>query len=65
VLGTGCTFGEFEKIVGGADECPLGAHLLEAARQELAESARLFDLAEHRLGELFAQPVGAGVSSRS
>jgi hypothetical protein len=36
--------GEFEKIVGGADKSPLGAHLFEAAQQELAESARLFDL---------------------
>src|SRR6516225_3441376 len=55
--------GEFEKIVGGADKSPLGAHLFEAAQQELAESTRLFDLSEHRLGQLFAQPVGAGVSA--
>jgi hypothetical protein len=48
--------------VGGADKSPLGAHLFEAAQQELAESARLFDLSEHRLGQLLAQPVGAGVS---
>jgi hypothetical protein len=32
----------------------------EAAQQESAESARLFDLSEHRFGQLFAQPVGAG-----
>ena len=55
--------GEFEKIVGGADKSPLGAHVFEAAQQELAESARLFDLSEHRLGQLLAQPVGAGVSA--
>jgi hypothetical protein len=48
---------------GGADKSPLGAHLFEAAQQELAESARLFDLSEHRFGQLFAQPVGAGVSA--
>ena len=28
----------------------------EAAQQELAETARLFDLSEHRLGQLLAQP---------
>ena len=52
------TVGELEKIVGSADKSPLGAHLFEAAQQELAESARLFDLSEHRLGQLLAQPVG-------
>ena len=57
------TVGELEKIVGSADKSPLGAHLFEAAQQELAESARLFDLSEHRLGQLLAQPVGAGVSA--
>jgi hypothetical protein len=57
------TVSELEKIMGGADKSPLGAHLFEAAQQELAESARLFDLSEHRLGQLLAQPVGAGVSA--
>ena len=52
---------ELEKIVGGADDGPLGAHLVDAAHQELAESACLLDLPEHRLGELLAQSVGAGV----
>ena len=45
----------------GADDGPLGAHFFEAAQQELAETAGLFDLSEHRLGQLLAQPVGAGV----
>jgi hypothetical protein len=40
---------------------PLGAHFFEAAQQELAETAGLFDLSEHRLGQLLAQPVGARV----
>ena len=31
------------------------------AQQELAKTACLFDLAEHRLGQLLAQPVGARV----
>jgi hypothetical protein len=39
----------------------LGAHFFEAAQQELAETARLFDLSEHWLGQLLAQPVGARV----
>src|SRR5258708_20884899 len=54
---------ELEKIVGGADDGPLGAHLVDAAHQELAEPACLLDLPEHRLGELLAQPVGAGMAS--
>ena len=45
----------------GADDGPLGAHFFEAAQQELTETAGLFDLSEHRLGQLLAQPVGARV----
>jgi hypothetical protein len=41
--------GELQKIVDGADNRPLGAHLLEAAQQELAEAAGLFNLPKHRL----------------
>jgi hypothetical protein len=55
------TVGELEKIVGSADKSPLGAQLFEAVQQELAESARLFDLSEHWLGQLLAQPVRAVV----
>jgi hypothetical protein len=47
--------------VDGADDGPLGAHFFEAAQQELAETAGLFDLSEHRLGQLLAQPVRARV----
>jgi hypothetical protein len=36
-------------------------YLLEAAQQELAETVRLFDLPEHRLRGLLAQPVAARV----
>jgi hypothetical protein len=39
--------------------CPLGAHFFEAAQQELAETAGVLDLSEHRLGQLPAQPVAA------
>ena len=54
---------QLEKIVSGADDGPLGAHLVDAAHQELSEAARLFDLPEHRLGQLLAQPVGAGMAT--
>ena len=40
--------------MGGADDGPFGANHLETAQQELAEAAGLFDLAEHRLGQLLA-----------
>ena len=49
----------------GADDGPLGAHALDAAQQELTEAASLFDLPEHRLGQLLAQPIGAGVAAGS
>jgi hypothetical protein len=39
------------------------AHLFEAAQQELAETARLFDLSEHWLGQLLVQPVRAVVAA--
>jgi len=32
--------------VGGADHGPFGTHFLDAAQQELAEAACLFDLSE-------------------
>ena len=54
---------ELEKIVGGADNGPLGAHFFDAAQQKLAESACLLDLPEHRLGQLFASPIGAGMAA--
>jgi hypothetical protein len=45
--------------VGGANQGPLGTHLLNTAQQELAEAACLLDLSEHRLDDLFPQPVAA------
>jgi hypothetical protein len=47
--------------VGGAEDGRLGAHSLDAAQQELSETACLFDPPEHRLGQLLAQPAGVGV----
>ena len=45
--------------MGEADEAPFGGDFLGAAHQELAEAARLLDLAEHRLGQLLPQAIGA------
>jgi hypothetical protein len=45
---------KLEKVVSGADDCPFGPHLLETAEQKLAESACLFNLSEHGLGQLLA-----------
>src|SRR6202051_1583193 len=56
--------GQLEEVVDGADDSPLGAHFFEAAQQELAETTGLFDLSEHRLGQLLAQPGGAPVPAR-
>ena len=56
--------GEFEHIVGEADETPFEGDLVEPAHQELAEAAGLLDPPEHRLGQLLAKaircPVAAG-----
>ena len=34
---------KLEEVVGGANDRPFAAHVGEAAQQELAETARLFD----------------------
>ena len=53
--------GKLEQVVGGAHDRPFAAHFGEAAQQELAESAGLFDLPKHRFGQLLAPPVRARV----
>jgi hypothetical protein len=42
----GCAVQDF-----GTPHLATGAHFFEAARQELTETAGLFDLSEHRLGQ--------------
>src|SRR5882672_4897508 len=54
-----CCVGELEQIVDGADHRPLGFDLFEAAQEELAEAAGVFDLAEHRFDNLLSQAVAA------
>jgi hypothetical protein len=46
--------GELEEVVGGAEQCPFGAHLSDAPQQELTEAASLFDLPEHRFYNLLS-----------
>src|ERR1700692_1037132 len=53
------SLGQLEEVVDGADDGPLGAHFFEASQQELAETAGLFDLSEHRLRPLLAGAVVA------
>src|SRR6266581_7344141 len=57
VSGGLCESEQLEEVVGGADHGPLGPHFLDAAQQELAEAACLFDLSEHRFHHLLSQSV--------
>jgi putative transposase len=54
----GCV-GEFEEVVDGADHCPLGSDLIEAAEEELAKASGLLHLPEYGFDYLLAQPVTA------
>src|SRR5258708_6566810 len=60
VAGSGglCEGEKLLEVVSGADHCPLGTYFFDAPQQELAESARLFDLSEHRFHYLLSQSVG-------
>ena len=52
-----CEGKQLQEVVGGADHGPFGTYFLDAAQQELAEAACLFDLSEHRLHHLLSQSV--------
>src|SRR6266704_3947935 len=58
VSGGLCESEQLQEVVGGADHRPLGTYFLDAAQQELAEAACLFDLSEHRFHYLLSQSVG-------
>src|SRR6266704_6694074 len=58
VSGGLCESEQLQEVVGGADDGPLCTHFLDAAQQELAEAACLFDLSEHRFHYLLSQSVG-------
>ena len=53
-----CEGEQLQEVVGGADHGPLGTYFLDAAQQELAEAACLFDLSEHWFHHLLSQSVG-------
>ena len=55
---------KLEEVVGDANHRPFGAYFFEAAQQELAETAGLFDLPEHRLGQLPALIFARMASTR-
>ena len=42
--------GQLQDIVGETDEAPFGGDLLDAAQQELAEAARLFEVPRPNTG---------------
>src|ERR1700691_5325439 len=44
-------------VPGYGDEAPLAVDVIESAQLELAESHHRFDDAEHRFGDLLAQPI--------
>ena len=45
---------DLQKIVGQADQLPLGRHFLQASQQKLADSSRGLDHAEYRLDDVLA-----------
>ena len=51
-------FGEFEHIVGEADETPFEGDLVEPAHQELAEAAGLLDLPNTGSGSCLRRRYG-------
>src|ERR1700739_4467586 len=57
-----CRVSQLEEVVDGADQRPFASDLVEAPQQELPEASGMFDLPEHRLNDLFAQPVSAAAA---
>ena len=53
---------ELCEVVGGADHRPFGSRFLDPAREELPKAPGLLDLTEHRLDDLFSEPVPASPS---
>src|SRR5579863_9964346 len=57
-----CGVGQLQEVVDGADHRPFASDLVEAPQQELPEASGMFDLPEHRLDDLFAQPIAAAAT---
>ena len=49
--------GQFQQVVDGADQRPFALHRGQAAPQELAEAARLFDLSEDRFHNALSRRI--------
>src|ERR1700757_1302403 len=54
-----CRISQLQEVMDSADHRPFASDLVEAPQQELPEASGMFDLPEHRLNDLFAQPVAA------
>lgn len=51
---------ELEQVVGGSDQIPFAAGLLQAPQQEASQSPVALDLAVHRLHDHFAVGIDLG-----
>ena len=54
-----CTFwsartGKFQKIMSGANQCPLASDFVEPTKQQLAETFSVLDLSEYRFDNLLS-----------
>src|SRR6266851_6035607 len=61
-MGWSCSFSVLGEVVGGADQGPFGADVVEASQQELSEPPGLLDLSEDRLDDLLSEPVSTSPS---
>src|ERR1700756_4451528 len=57
-----CRVSQLQEVVDRADHRPFASDLVEAPQQELPEASGMFDMPEHRLDDLFAQPVAAAAA---
>jgi hypothetical protein len=48
---------KLQNIVSHTDQCPVALYFLQPPQEKLPESARLFDLPEHRLNYTFSSRV--------
>jgi hypothetical protein len=46
--------GEFEKIMGRAEQCPFGSNIIETSEEKLPEASGLFDLTNDWFDDLFS-----------
>jgi hypothetical protein len=46
--------GKFQKIMSGANQCPLASDFVEPTKQQLAETFSVLDLSEYRFENLLS-----------